>query len=191
MPVGDTQQHREALKLVATTLKAAGVRFALAGGYAAWAHGAPEPEHDVDFAVVPDDVAAAEQALAAAGVRVEHPAEDWLVKAWPGDALVDLVHRVADRDVGAEVTRRAEVVDVLSVHMPVLSPTDVLAHKLRSMSEHSCDPGKALPAARALRERVDWAALAADVADNPYARAFLFLARELGIVDDATVTSPR
>ena len=46
---------REALKLVAVTLKEGGVPFALAGGYALWARGAPEPHHDVDFAVAEQD----------------------------------------------------------------------------------------------------------------------------------------
>jgi hypothetical protein len=42
---------REALKLVAVTLKEGDAPFALAGGYALWARGAPESEHDVDFVV--------------------------------------------------------------------------------------------------------------------------------------------
>ena len=52
---GDQDNLREALKRVATTLKDIGVPFALAGGYAAWARGGPEPDHDVDFLVSPDD----------------------------------------------------------------------------------------------------------------------------------------
>ena len=46
---------REALKLVAVLLKESEVSFALAGGYALWARGAPEPHHDVDFVVPEQD----------------------------------------------------------------------------------------------------------------------------------------
>ena len=34
----------------------------------------------------------AARALRAAGMRSEDPPEEWLVKAWDGDALVDLIH---------------------------------------------------------------------------------------------------
>ena len=37
-------------------MKRDGVPFALAGGYALWAHGAPEPDHDVDLLVAEPDV---------------------------------------------------------------------------------------------------------------------------------------
>ena len=56
MGVDDEQASlREALKRVAVTLKQAEVPFALAGGYAAWARGGPEPDHDVDFVVTEAD----------------------------------------------------------------------------------------------------------------------------------------
>src|SRR3954454_2615860 len=84
---------REAMKRVAVALKDSDVPFALAGGYAAFARGGPESDHDVDFYLREDDVGQAEKALGKAGLQVEHPAEDWLVKAYCGDALVDLIFR--------------------------------------------------------------------------------------------------
>ena len=65
--------------------------------------------------------------------------------------------------------------------MPVLSATDLVAGKLLALSEHACDYGKVLPAARALREQVAWEDLGPRVADNPYAEAFLVLVRRLGV----------
>ena len=53
MDVSDREELREALKLVAVALKESGVPFALTGGYAVWARGGPEPDHDVDFATRP------------------------------------------------------------------------------------------------------------------------------------------
>ena len=45
---------RDALKRAASALKAQGPEFALAGSYAIWVHGGPEPVHDVDFVVDPE-----------------------------------------------------------------------------------------------------------------------------------------
>jgi hypothetical protein len=50
----DREALRRGLKRVAVALKDADLPFALAGGYAAWAHGGPEPEHDVDFLISAD-----------------------------------------------------------------------------------------------------------------------------------------
>ena len=137
---GEASALREALKRVAVALKAADVPFALGGGYAAYARGAPEPGHDVDFMVEPATVERAASALERAGLRIERPAEDWLAKAWwdEGDppGMVDLVHEVGGTPVDAAMLRRADLVEVASVHMPVLSATDVLSTKMRALSEH-------------------------------------------------------
>ncbi|GBG36694.1 hypothetical protein NJB14197_12590 [Mycobacterium montefiorense] len=52
-------QLREALRRAASALKENGPRFALAGSYALWAYGAPEPSHDVDLVVAEPDVTTA------------------------------------------------------------------------------------------------------------------------------------
>ena len=74
------QNLREALKRVAVALKESGIPFALMGGYAVWARGGPEPDHDVDFLVADADAAKAADVLPDKGFRVEHPPEDWLFK---------------------------------------------------------------------------------------------------------------
>jgi hypothetical protein len=180
--VSDEQEGlREALKRTAVALKQGNVAFALGGGYAGWALGGPEPEHDVDFLVAENDAEQAERVLADAGLKVEHPPEDWLFKVYSDGAMVDVIFRVVGRPVEAPLLERAQDRDVLSVHMPVLGATDLLATKMLALSEHSCDFGKVLPAARALREQVDWDRLRADTEQSPYATAFLFLAERLGI----------
>jgi len=173
---------RTALKRAAVALKEAKVPFALGGGYAAWARGGPEPEHDVDFLVAPEDAPQAEQALTAAGLAVEHPPEDWLFKVWDGDAMVDLIHRINGAPVTSDLLRDAQEIEVLSVRMPVLSATELVAEKLRALDEHECDFGRLLPVARALREQVDWGAVRRTSAGNPYAEAFLVLLERLGVV---------
>jgi hypothetical protein len=181
VPSEGNQEAREALKRVAVTLKQAGVRFALAGGYAAWAHGAPEPGHDVDFVVAEEDAAKAEAMLVEAGLRVVHPPEDWLVKVFTDGAVVDVVHRLNNAPVGGLLLDRADEQDVLSVYMPVLTATDVLVSKMNALNEHKCDYSTLLPVARALREQVDWQQLRGETGGNDFALAFLFLLERLGI----------
>jgi hypothetical protein len=183
MGVSDTDPKalREALKRVAVTLKGAGLPFALAGGYAAFARGGPESEHDVDFYVRPEDLDAAEQALTAADLRVEHPPEDWLVKVYDGDAMVDLIHSPTGVDVDAEMLDRTDDLEVDSVEMPVLAATDLMLSKLMALKEQYCDLSSLFPVARALREQIDWPRLDEQAAANPFARAFLQLAADLGL----------
>ena len=180
-PPNDDQPLRVAMKKVATALKGANVPFALSGGYASWARGGPEPSHDVDFVLLADDVPHALQVLDAAGLRVVEPPEDWLVKVYDGDALVDLIFRPAERPVTREQLDAANEVRVDSVVMPVQSATDLLAAKLLVLNEHYCDFGRLFPHVRALREQVDWPALHEVVGHSPFARSFLALCGELGI----------
>jgi hypothetical protein len=175
----DQEQLREALKRTAVALKEGGAAFALGGGYAGWALGGPEPEHDVDFLVAEQDAKRAEELLGGAGLRVEHPPEDWLFKVFdgPGDdaAMVDVLFRVAGDPVGPDLMERAQQVEVLSVRMPVLTATDLLVTKLLALNEQACDYGKVLPSARALREQIEWMAVHERTRHNPYAVAALFL----------------
>src|ERR1700710_131031 len=72
-PVYDRTALRRALKRSASALKRDGVPFALAGGYALWAHGAPESENDVDFVVAEEDTERAADGLSDAGVGGVRP----------------------------------------------------------------------------------------------------------------------
>jgi Uncharacterised nucleotidyltransferase len=183
VPTEDPEKMREAMKRVAVVLKEADVPFALAGGYASFARGGPESDHDVDFYLREDDVGRAEKVLAKAGLRVEHPAEDWLVKVYSHeDAMVDLIFRPTAMPVTTEILDRAEPIEVDSVEMPVLAATDLITSKLLAMDEHYCDLGQMFPVARALREQVDWPAVAERTRDNAFARAFLQVARDLDVV---------
>lgn len=173
---------RDALKRAASALKAHGPRFALAGSYALWAYGAPEPVHDVDFVVAETDAEAAEVTLRKAGFQIVHVPEDWLFKAYPDDdVLVDVLYQLNGASVDAATLESATVLDVLAIRMPVLPPTVVVTEKLRSLNEHHCDFAAMLPAVRAVREQVDWDAVRVATADNDFAAAFLTLINRLGI----------
>jgi hypothetical protein len=178
----EREEVRDLLKRTAVALKQADVPFALCGGYAAWARGAPEPVHDADFLVAAAEAERARKALADAGLDVVEPAEDWLVKVMGEKAFVDVLWRTCGHPVERELVDRSEVLPVLSVQMPVLTATDVVVTKLHALEEHYCDFGRLLPVARALREQVDWDVVRREVAGNAFAVAFLLLLERLGIV---------
>ncbi len=178
---------QDGLRLTAVALLEAGVPFALVGGYAAWARGAPEPSHDADFAVAAQDVPRAQEAIAAAGLDVREPAEDWLFKAYHHGQLVDVLFRMVGEPITEEMLGRSDVLEVLAVRMPVLSATDVLSAKMRVLGEHNCDMTRMLAIARALREQIDWARVREETAEHPYARAFHTLVHELGIAPQGPV----
>lgn len=173
---------RDALKRAASAFKAHGPDFALAGSYALWVYGGPEPVHDVDFVVAEPDTEAAALTLQKAGFNIERTPEDWLFKACVGeDFVIDVLHRLNGVPVDADTIGAADVVDVLAIRMPVLSPTQVVTEKLAALNEHHCDFTALLPGVRAVRERVDWPRVRAVTADNPFAAAFVFLTDRLGI----------
>jgi hypothetical protein len=180
---------REALKLVAVTLKQGDAPFALTGGYALWARGGPEPEHDVDFMVAEADAPHVMARLAEQGLQVVQPPEDWLFKVFVGEgpepAMVDVLFRSAGTPVERGHFDGVDEIEVESVAMPVLPATTLMSDKLNAMEEHACDFGKALPAARAVREQVDWEVVRRQTKDNDFAFAFLVLLERLGVIAPA------
>lgn len=174
----------ETLKRAGTGLKDVGVRFALAGGCAAYARGAAPSLHDVDFVLPEEDVPAALDRLRELGFRTVKPPEDWLVKAYDeGDRLVDLIFRIAERPITQEVIDRAEMRAAAAVNLPVLEATDLVISWLLPLSEHGCDFGALLPMVRAMREQVDWDRVAAVTGASPYSYAFLTLLDRLGVAN--------
>jgi hypothetical protein len=187
----DHPDLREALKRVATALKETGVPFALAGGYAGWARGGPEPDHDVDFLIDPKDADRVAGLLAEQGLQIVQPPEDWLFKVFTDHSMVDVLYRSGGTTEVAEVLGRATDTDVLSVWIPVLSATDVLIGKLAVLGERYCDLAAILPSARALREQVDWELVERSVAGNPYAEVTLDLLERLEVIaQDGSVGHP-
>ncbi|MFS0703603.1 hypothetical protein AB6N23_03700 [Cellulomonas sp. 179-A 9B4 NHS] len=178
---GDRAALQDGLRRTAVALLDAEIPFALVGGYAAWARGAPEPSHDADFAIAEEDVDRAKNALASAGLDVQQPAENWLFKAYHHGQLVDVLFRMVGEPVTHAQLARAEELEVLAVRMPVLPATDIISAKMRVLGEHYCDFTWLLPMARALREQIDWDQVRDETADHPYARAFLYLVDELGL----------
>lgn len=174
----------ETMKRSAAVLRDAGVPFLLGGGLAAWARGGPPSEHDVDLLLRERDLDRAQHALDRAGFRLERPPEGWLVKAWDGDVLVDLIFRPAGGAIDDGHFERAERLEVAAQSLDVAAVEDVLAAKLLALTEQEPDYGPVLGIARALREQIDWDAIREQVDDSPFGAAFFTLVERLGIVPD-------
>ncbi|WP_428963881.1 nucleotidyltransferase family protein [Micromonospora fluostatini] len=170
------------LKKVAAVLKQSAIPFALGGSFAVYAHGGHSSDHDVDFLIRGEDVDRALAELDAAGFRTERPPEDWLVKVFDGDRMVDLIHRPIETPVTEETFTDTVVRPVDAIHMPVLSATQLMVHKLLSFSQHYCDFARGLPLARSLREQIDWERVRKETQHSPYAEAFLVLLDRLDVV---------
>ena len=183
---------RAALKRSTSALKAASVPFALAGSYALWVHGAPENTHDVDLVVAEDTTEDAVGCLAEDGFRIERPPEDWLFKAYLDAAIVDVLHRLERRPGRRGPSSRTPKFTTFSAygypswHRPRCCPP-VAGHVRAPLRLRAA---AATGAGRPRKARLDW--LVTDAHDNPFARAFLFLAGELDIMptDHLPMPSP-
>jgi hypothetical protein len=173
------------LKKSVAAFREAGVDALLGGSLAVWARGGPETRHDLDFVVKPADAETALEALAGAGMEPERPPEGWLLKAWDGEVLVDVIFEPRGLVVDDELIGRAEEREVMAIGIRLMALEDVLVSKLMSLDEHSADYSQILLMTRTLRERIDWPDLRSRTGGSPFAKAFFTLAEELGIAPPA------
>ena len=191
MPLPEDKQPLIAtLKRVAAQLKQLGVPFALAGSFAVYARGGQPCDHDVDFIIKAEDAEKILTHLVEAGFRAEVPPEGWLVKVYEDDRLVDLIYTPVQRPVTDETLADVDILSVNAVHMPVLSATELMIHKMLTWSTHYCDFARGLPTARSLREQIDWTRVQRETAHSPFARAFLVLLDGLEVISLADLAIP-
>ena len=181
----------ETLKKAAGALEGARAPFLLGGSLAAWVRGGVESCNDLDLMVRKEDAGRALKALADAGMRTEHPPEQWLYKAWDDEVLVDLIFEPKGLPVDDGVFGRAERLSAFGVELQAMALEDVLVTKLMALTEHHLDYEGLLLIARPLRERVDWDQVRGRTAASPYARAFFALIEELGLLAGATQAQGR
>src|SRR5690242_21580409 len=72
------------LKKTSAALRDAGIPYLVIGSLATWVRGGPESSHDLDFGIRSKDMIHAAEAIEGAGMTIEIPPEDWLIKAWDG-----------------------------------------------------------------------------------------------------------
>jgi hypothetical protein len=183
MTVADAEFARliETMKRAAAFLRDSDVPFALGGGLACWARGGPQTEHDVDFVVKPEDAERAQQALGEAGFRTETPPEPWLLKAYDGDVLVDLIFDPQGGQVDDALLGRADELEVAAMPLRVAALEDVMVQKLLALTEQEPDYTSVLEIARALREQIDWEEVRSRTDGSAFAAAFFTLLDELEI----------
>src|SRR5919204_1545681 len=182
------------LKKAAAALERHRVPYLLGGSLACWARGGPAVAADLDFMVMQEDAERALAALVESGMREERPPEQWLLKAWDGDHMVDIIFEAAGLPITDEVFARADRLSVEAMSIPVMALEDVMTTKLRAMNERSLDYEQPVQIARSLREQINWDELRARTADSPYAAAFFTLIERLGIIThvaEAPASKPR
>lgn len=171
----------DSLKRAVAALDERGVPYLLGGGLGCWARGGPPSSNDIDLMVKREDAERAQQALAEAGMRPETPPEQWLLKVWDGEILVDLIFEPSGMLIDDGVLARGGVMSVMAMQTRVMDLDDILITKLMALDEHSADYGDLILITRSLREQIDWARLREETAASPFAVAFFALADGLGI----------
>ncbi len=179
----------DALKRAAAVLEAERIPYLLGGGMGCWARGGPPTSNDIDLILKREDAERAQAALADAGLRTERPPEQWLLKAWVGDVLVDLIFEPVGIRITDDVLERGEVLNVAGMQIPVMAIDDIMVTKLLALDEHDADYPGLISIARALREQIEWPALRERTSSSPFARAFFAIADGLGISSDRTLHS--
>jgi hypothetical protein len=176
----------DSLKRAVAALEEQEVPYLLGGGLGCWARGGPPSSNDIDLMIKPADAERAQQALAAAGMRPESPPEQWLLKAWDGEILVDLIFEPSGMRIDDEAIARGEDLSVMAMQVRVMDLNDILATKLMALDEHSADYGDLLMITRSLREQIDWPRLREQTGTSPFATAFFVLAEGLEICPAGT-----
>jgi hypothetical protein len=115
-------------------------------------------------------------------MRSERPTEQWLVKAWDGDVLIDLILRASGLPDNEAVFQRADRLNVDGQMANVMGLDDTMVTKLLALDERALDYGPLVAIARSLREQIDWGELRDRTADSRYSGAFLALVEDLGLV---------
>jgi hypothetical protein len=174
----------EALKRAAAALEAERIPYLLGGGMGCWARGGPPTSNDIDLILKREDAQRAQDTLAKAGMRTERPPEQWLLKAWADDVLIDLIFEPAGIRVTDAVLERGEQLNVAGMLIPVMAIDDIIVTKLLALDEHDADYPGLISIARALREQIDWTSLRERTSSSPFARAFFTIADGLGIAGD-------
>jgi len=172
------------LKVAAAALEAERIPYVLGGGLGCWARGGPPSSNDIDLILKREDAERALAALRGAGMRPEQPPEQWLLKAWDGEVLIDLIFEPAGIRITDDVLERGEELNVDGMQIQVMALDDILVTKLLALDEHCADYCGLIQIVRALREQVDWPALRERTSTSPFARAFFVLVDGLEIATD-------
>lgn len=114
-----------------------GTRYALIGGFALGAHGAPRATRDLDFLVHKDDMPGLHEFLTAAGYRRIHLSENVSQYDMGGPwGAIDFIH--AFRPMSLDMLDRAVAKDSALIGLPVkvVQAEDLIGLKVQSMANN-------------------------------------------------------
>jgi hypothetical protein len=175
------EELTDSLKRSVAALETKDIPYLLGGGLGCWARGGPPSSNDIDLMLKREDAERAQAALAEAGMRPETPPEQWLLKAWDAEILIDLIFEPSGMRIDDEVIARGERLSVMAMDVEVMDLDDILITKLMALDEHSADYGDLILITRSLREQIDWERLRERTVSSPFAVAFFALANGLEI----------
>jgi hypothetical protein len=175
------EELTDSLKRSVAALETQGIPYLLGGGLGCWARGGPPSSNDIDLMLKREDAERAQEALAEAGMRPESPPEQWLLKAFDGEILIDLIFEPSGMRIDDEVIARGERLSVMAMDVEVMDLNDILITKLMALDEHSADYGDLILITRSLREQIDWTRVREETASSPFAVAYFALADGLEI----------
>ena len=160
-----TRSIRDAFVAFCRAMREAEARFAIVGGFAVSAWGLPRTTQDIAAAVLltPESIPAISERLRAHGLAVKESSlqeallEGTHVTVFDEQSIyhVDLVP--ATEDAALATLRHARLVKVESEEVPIASPEDTIAHKLRFGAEQDLEDARGILARQA--ESLDWTLL--------------------------------
>jgi predicted nucleotidyltransferase len=132
----DDETFRAVLGEVVEAVEGAGITYLAIGGLATAVFGRPRPTKDVDLFVKPEDAERCVKALEGAGFDTEDPKEDWLLKAYKEDVLVDVIFRVHNSIyLDDDMLARARRHELKGTALRVVPPEDFIVMQACTHSE--------------------------------------------------------
>ena len=132
----DDEAFRAVLFAVVEAVEDEGVPYLAIGGLATAAYGRPRPTKDIDVFVKPEDAERCVKALESAGFTTEKPKEDWLLKAYKEDVLVDVIFRIHNSIyLDDDMIARARRHELKGATVKVVPPEDFIVMQACTHSE--------------------------------------------------------
>ena len=132
----DDATFRSVLADVVEAVEGEDVPYLAIGGLASATYGRPRPTKDIDVFVKPEDAERCVKALESAGFTTEDPPEDWLLKAYKDDVLVDVIFRIHNSIyLDDDMIARARRYDVKGTTIAVVPAEDFILMQAVTHSE--------------------------------------------------------
>ena len=132
----DEETYRAVLEEVIRAVEDEGLPYLAIGGLATAVFGRPRPTKDIDLFVKPEDAERCVKTLEKAGFTTEDPKEDWLLKAYKNDVLVDVIFRIHNSIyLDEDMLARAQRHELKGTRVRVVPPEDFIVMQACTHSE--------------------------------------------------------